>query len=84
MGQINRQNGHCMACLKDDQQVRYIDLYVIGSEGLTICHPCEMELVRKVGEMRHAASVAKRDAFIAANPHIQERIARNREMKTDG
>lgn len=74
MGEINRYNGHCMACLNDDQQVRYIDLYVIGSEGLTICHSCEMKLVRKVQELRREAGLARKQAFLDAHPLIKARV----------
>lgn len=36
--------GKCMLC-SSDESTRYIDLFVFGSEGLTICHECEMKLV---------------------------------------
>jgi hypothetical protein len=36
--------GNCMLCLKD-AEVRHINLYIIGSEGLNACHSCEMKLV---------------------------------------
>ena len=39
--------GRCLLC-KEIQEVRYIDLYVIGSEGLHVCHDCEMEVVSAV------------------------------------
>ena len=34
----------CMLCL-EEKETRYIDLYIIGSEGLRVCHECEMKLV---------------------------------------
>ena len=37
----------CLICGKD-KETRYIDLCVIGSEGLNICHSCEMKLVEHV------------------------------------
>ena len=43
---------NCMMCLKDKEKVRYIDLYIIGSEGLYICHDCEMEIVEFVRQKR--------------------------------
>lgn len=39
--------GRCLLC-KEIQEIRYIDLYVIGSEGLDICHACEMEVVAAI------------------------------------
>jgi hypothetical protein len=35
----------CMLCSDNKAETRYIDLYVIGSEGLRVCHKCEMKLV---------------------------------------
>ena len=49
----------CMMCLKDKEKIKYIDLYVIGSEGLHICHDCEMELVGFVREKRGEAGKKK-------------------------
>jgi hypothetical protein len=37
----------CGICRKDDE-CRHIPLYVFGSEGLWLCHNCEMRLVDHV------------------------------------
>jgi hypothetical protein len=37
--------GNCILCHSDNVEVRYIDLYVIGSEGLNTCRSCEMLIV---------------------------------------
>lgn len=37
----------CLIC-KEIQETRYIDLYIVGSEGLDICHGCEMEVVSAI------------------------------------
>ena len=37
----------CLLC-KEIQETRYIDLYIIGSEGLNVCHTCEMEIVSAI------------------------------------
>jgi hypothetical protein len=42
----------CMLCGNEDEPTRYIDLYIIGSEGLRICHKCEMELVEFARNLR--------------------------------
>lgn len=42
-----RYKGLCMMC-HNEREVRNISLYVIGSEGLTVCHECEMEIVEYI------------------------------------
>jgi len=37
--------GRCNIC-GEDKDVRWKNLYLIGSEGIDICHPCEMDLLR--------------------------------------
>jgi hypothetical protein len=37
--------GHCMLCHSSPVEVRHINLYIIGSEGLYACHSCEMQIV---------------------------------------
>jgi len=37
----------CMMCRRLEE-TRYIDIYVFGSEGLRVCHSCEMEIVNFV------------------------------------
>lgn len=37
----------CTVC-KEVRHVRYVDLYVIGSEGSWLCRDCEMEVVQFV------------------------------------
>lgn len=39
--------GQCLIC-KQHTDVRWKNLYVIGSEGVNICHKCEMEIVHFV------------------------------------
>ena len=40
----------CTLC-QAETETRYIDLHVIGSEGLQVCRKCENELSRVVLEM---------------------------------
>lgn len=42
----------CMIC-SSDEPARYIDFYIIGSEGLRVCHSCEMEIVEFIRNLRH-------------------------------
>lgn len=48
----------CLIC-QSEKEVRNINLYIIGSEGLDICHACEMGLVHHIHELRRIASMAK-------------------------
>jgi hypothetical protein len=45
--------------MSTEEQVRHISLYVTGSEGLNICHECEMRLVNHVREMKALAAKSK-------------------------
>jgi hypothetical protein len=60
--------GVCMLC-QSEAEVRHINLYIIGSEGLNACHSCEMKLVefaRKLmsenGRLKLEAAKRKRAA----------------------
>lgn len=48
----------CTICHHDDT-VRHVNLYVEGSEGLWICHQCEMMLVTHIRDMRLLAGSVK-------------------------
>ena len=47
----DRSLGTCMVC-NEEELVRYIDLYIVGSEGLVICHGCEMIVVEQTQTLR--------------------------------
>jgi len=53
-------NGSCMIC-KRDEEVRHFNLYVSGSEGLTVCHACEMDIVMHI---RNMIAVAGRSTMV--------------------
>ncbi len=55
--------GTCMVC-KDHILVRYIALYVIGSEGLLVCHTCEMQIVEFVRYLTHVHMEAWKRAYL--------------------
>ena len=44
---MTEPEGICMMC-HEMGPVRHIALYVVGSEGLFVCHDCEMVLVKVV------------------------------------
>lgn len=48
----------CLICENDDT-VRHVNLYISGSEGLWICHQCEMMLVTHIRDMRLLAGTMK-------------------------
>jgi hypothetical protein len=48
--------GVCYACRKETQ-VRWKNLYTIGSEGTDLCMPCEMVLVNLLRTMAREATV---------------------------
>jgi len=50
----------CMIC--DDPNelcVKHFDLYIIGSEGLNVCHECEMKIVNYVRDLKSIAAKSK-------------------------
>jgi ribosomal protein L37AE/L43A len=48
----------CLICENDDT-VRHVNLYISGSEGLWICHQCEMVVVTHIRDMRLIAGTVK-------------------------
>lgn len=48
----------CRLCYAETK-TRNIDLYVFGSEGLTVCNPCEMEIVSFVRSMNSVSARVK-------------------------
>lgn len=45
----------CRIC-HGDEDTRHIDLYVSGSEGLHVCHGCEMQIVAYVRSLQYVAT----------------------------
>lgn len=50
---------HQVACGDRTVTVRNLNLYVIGSEGLDICHACEMIIVNTVRHLMEVSARAK-------------------------
>lgn len=48
--------GRCMICQMSKMEIKHLPLYVRGSEGLDICHFCEMILVEFVREIMNIAN----------------------------
>jgi ribosome-binding protein aMBF1 (putative translation factor) len=55
---------NCRIC-GEDADGRNINLYVDGSEGLTICHSCEMILVESVRNLMQVGSRARMQGYKA-------------------
>lgn len=53
-----RHPGRCRIC-GDITDIRNINLYIFGSEGLDVCHECEMPIVNFVREVVHIAAKAR-------------------------
>jgi hypothetical protein len=45
------------------KELRNIDLYVIGSEGLNVCHGCEMSIVEFVRDKMGEGMTAHKEAW---------------------
>jgi len=61
-----KTESRCMICSRI-KQVRYIDLYVQGSEGLLTCHDCEMLVVQYILTLKGVAMRARRDYVLERN-----------------
>ena len=54
----------CRIC-GEDKETRNIDLYVTGSEGLTVCHDCEMMIVVYVRQLLYVSAIARKAGYVA-------------------
>lgn len=61
---MERHLGGCRVCGEKDL-VRSINLYYSGSEGLTVCETCEMNLVEHVRGMVLIAGIARKAGYKA-------------------
>ena len=50
--------GRCYAC-GEDTEVRWKNLYTIGSEGTWLCMPCELKVVKFLRTLAQNATQAK-------------------------
>jgi hypothetical protein len=57
--------GRCGAC-HEDTEVRWKNLYTIGSEGTWLCMPCEMVVVQLINSMSHCAIKKKKQQIMDA------------------
>lgn len=58
----------CMICHTPDQVTKHLPLYIRGSEGLDVCHFCEMALVEAIREM---INIANRSRLVAHREKVR-------------
>lgn len=56
------------------EETRHIPLYCFGSEGLDVCHSCEMKLVEFVRQLRSEEMKKKIKEVLARKGILNERI----------
>ena len=66
----------CRICGAEQTECRNINLYVTGSEGLTICHDCEMMLVTFVRNLLHFSAKNRIDVYKRINTQPNQREGR--------
>ena len=49
----------CMVC-SGWKEVRHIPIYVIGSEGLVVCHDCEMKIVDFIRKLMRSNAIRRK------------------------
>ena len=54
----DHEPGRCHCC-HENTMVRWKNIYHMGSEGLVICMPCEMEIVNLVRRLSREAAIRK-------------------------
>jgi len=60
---MERFKGMCMMCLKNPIDVRHINLYLTGSEGLFCCKDCEDKILEFILEKRRENTMKKKELF---------------------
>jgi hypothetical protein len=76
------ETGSCRVCGAGPVKVRHLPIYVVGSEGLSICHDCEMDVVTAI---RSRISIASRaHKHFAARRHLEEQARETRRRNDPG
>ena len=65
-GELRSKELLCRACGAPVDEIRNINLYVIGSEGLNVCHDCEVQIVEFCRSMIRTATKARMAGYRAA------------------
>ena len=62
MNSLDTWVGTCMVC-RETREVRGVDLYINGSEGLRVCHPCEMEVLELIRNKMRERGIERKEEF---------------------
>ena len=82
--QYGYSDGCCLIC-HEETKVRWKNLYVIGSEGINVCHTCEMKIIRFIeAEMRGQQQIRKQKYLLAREERRAHETIRQHETKTAG
>ena len=54
----DHEPGRCHCC-REETEVRWKNIYHMGSEGLWVCMPCELKIVNFVRELSREAQLKK-------------------------
>lgn len=71
---MERHMGGCRIC-GEKAWVRNINLYYLGSEGLTVCEICEMNLIEHIRGMVLIAGIARKSGYRACRS-IEKALAK--------
>ncbi len=52
----------CMIC-ESKEPTRHIELYIVGSEGLDVCHACEMIIVGYIRTLKGVNDMARMHGY---------------------
>jgi hypothetical protein len=52
----------CSICEREEKELKHLPIYVTGSEGVDVCHACDMSLTEHVRGLVSMASRAKMEA----------------------
>lgn len=59
----------CKIC-HSENQVRNLNLYVNGSEGIDLCQECQMRIIKYIRELQNLASIARKHGYLKAKNNI--------------
>ena len=53
---------HCTICQRE-AETKHLPIYVIGSEGVEVCHVCDINLVKHIRHLMDIASAMRMQAY---------------------
>lgn len=55
---------HCSIC--QQPRTRHLPLYYCGSEGIHLCHECEMHVITYIRSLHNIAITSRKQGYLAA------------------